>query len=314
MAVTPAERTMLAAARLLAARGMSAADEVLVGALGALGCTELSLRTRGDVPLQPRGGRWVLDAPLRAAGEVHGVLTASADTPFTVDQADLLTGLADLLALTLDAAAGRAARDAGRGVLDAEADRAQVAAAMHETVGQALVTLRYTAEQVAAGRAGAGQLDEPVRAAMAAFRVAHRDLRAYALDAGLRSALREMSVRGGGDRPADDRPALRVEVCAEDPALDALAPPVAVTVQRVAEAALRGAAGKATVAATYDGRGVKLRVESAEIAYDASELDRWARRASALGGELRVTLAGVELDLPAQLPAREGHHDDGPDL
>jgi hypothetical protein len=71
-----------------------------------------------------------------------------------------------------------------------------------------------------------------------------------------------------------------------------------VTAQRVAEAALRGAVGQASIRASFDGLRVKLCVESAEIAYDASELDRWGRRASALGGHLRLRLDGVELDLP----------------
>jgi hypothetical protein len=329
--VAPAEAALATVARLLAARGRDAVPDALVVALAAVGCTELVLRSShagevlgraarlgvplSSVPVQSRGVPWALDVPLRSCGALQGVLTASSDEPFTADQAGVLTGMGDLLALGLSAAGpGDDVADAGRAVLDAEADRAQVATAMHETVGEALVTIRYTADLIASGRCGPGELDEPVRAALAALRVAHRDMRAYALEAGLLSALRELPTRGGGDRPADDRPALQVAVTAEDPRLDALPPPVAVTVQRVAEAALRDAGGRVEVVATYDGQRVKLCVESAEIAYDASELDRWARRASALGGDLRVRPDGVELNLPAQLPAREGHHDNGPDL
>jgi len=74
------------------------------------------------------------------------------------------------------------------------------------------------------------------------------------------------------------------------------------------------------VRAGCDGKTVKLWVESAEIAYDASELTRWGRRARALGGDLWLRPDGVELSLPAVLrpdsttPQREGHHDDGSDL
>jgi signal transduction histidine kinase len=203
--------------------------------------------------------------------------------------------------------------EAGRAVLDEEADRAHVAAALLETVGTAMVTVRYAAEQVAAGRAAAGDLDEPVRAALAAVREAHRDLRAHALEAGLRAALEGLAAQTRADRPDDGRPPLRLSVEASDPALDAVAPPVAVTLERTAQAVLRAAAGHARLWAGVDGSTVKLRVESADNAYDAGELDRWARRVSALGGTLRTGPGGVELDLPAQ-PSAEGHHDHSPDL
>jgi signal transduction histidine kinase len=222
------------------------------------------------------------------------------------------------LTLAADGAAG--AWSAGRAVLDEEADRAQVAATLLDGVGEALVSVRYAAELVAAGHEDRSALEEPVRAALAAIRHAHRDLRAHALEAGLRAALRELPNRWAGDRPDDGMSELRLSVHADDPGLDALPPPIAVVVQRVTEAALRGATGQAAVRAVCEGERVKLFVDSAEIAYDASELNRWARRALALGGDLRLRPDGVELSLPAELPPdrpppqREGHHDDGSDL
>lgn len=325
----PAEPVLAAAARMLAADGVGALDAVLTLAVPALDCADLTLRVPGTareiavatgrrlVPVQPPGERRVLDVSVRAAGRLRGVLTAAAYAPFTVEQAAALSGLADLLALALAAAERPAAGDPGRAVLDDEADRAQAAAALYDSVGQALVTVRYAADLVAGGRASPTTLDEPVQAALSAFREAHRSLRAYALEAGLRTALRELAARGGADRPDDGQPALRLTVVADDPRLDCLPPPIAVTMQRVAEAALRGATGSARLVAAFAAHGVKLVVESAEIAYDASELDRWARRASALGGHLRFRPVGVELDLPASTaPATRliGHHDDGPDL
>jgi hypothetical protein len=303
-------------ARLLAAGRPGAAEEALAVARTALGCV-LEVRgaaergAGGGVPPQGGPDRWVLDLPLRAHDVVYGVLVATADRPFTATQGRGLGGLADLLALA--AAARGDVLPAARAVLDAEADRAQAAADLHATVGQALVTIRYAADQVGAVRPEATALDEPVRAAIAAFRDAHRGLRAHALEAGLRVALREIALRGGGDRPDDGRPPLAVTVEADDPALDNLPPAVAVTVQRVAEAALRGAAGRAKVVAVCDGLGVKLAVQCADIAYDASEMDRWSRRASALGGAVRPRPEGIVLELPVQ-PRPEGHHDDGPDL
>ncbi|MBV9291734.1 MAG: hypothetical protein JO222_04725, partial [Frankiales bacterium] len=225
---------------------------------------------------------------------------ATAGQPFRPEHGELLSAVADLLALTLPATGP--VTDAGRAILDAEADRADVAAALRETVGGALATVRYAAEQLADGRADAAALDDPLRAAAAAVDAVRGEARAYALDAGLRVALRELARRGDGDRPDDGRPDLRVSVTADDPVLDSLPPAVAVAVERVAAAALRNATGRAAVVATYDEEWVKLSVESAEIGYDASELDRWARRASALGGVLRLRLDGVDLELPA--PAR----------
>jgi hypothetical protein len=303
-------------ARLLTAGGPGAVAEALAVVRTALGCTGLLLREAGErasAPVPPQVGpdRWVLDLPVRAQGVVYGVLTAVANRPFTAADGQALGGAADLLALA--AAARGEPLPGARAVLDAEADRAQTAADLHATVGQALVTIRYAADRLVAAGTDPTGLDEPIRIAITAFRQAHRDLRAHALEAGLRVALREIALRGGGDRPDDGRPPLAVNVEADDPALDALPPAVAVTVQRVAEAALRGAAGRASVAVTREPLGVKLTVECADIAYDASELDRWSRRASALGGVLRPRPAGVELELPVR-PRPEGHHDDGPDL
>ena len=187
---------------------------------------------------------------------------------------------------------------AARAILDEEADRAQAAATLYDALGDALVAIRYAADLVATGRADINALDEPVRAALAAFQHAHRDGQAHALTAGLRAALRRLPARFAGDRLDDGTPELRLLVTADDAALDELPPAVAVLLQRIAEVVLRGAVGRATLRATSDGSRVKLCVESAEIAYDASELDRWSRRANALGGDLVVQSGGVELDLP----------------
>ena len=310
-----------AAARLLAVGGPDALDDVMNLLLHRLPCAAVTLR--GSAPVRVLAHRsvrasapaaeWVIDVPMRAAGVLYGVLTAVATRPLRPDQAEVLTGAADVLALALSAQRGADAAAAGRVVLDAEADRAQIAADLLEGVGHALVSVRYAAELVARGRAAESSLDEPVRAALLAVRQAHRDLRAHALEAGLRVALRELADRCGADRPDDGRRPLRVTVEAEDPRLDDVPPPVAVTVQRVAETVLRGASGQARVCAVVDGPTVKLRVESADKAYDASELVRWARRVSALGGVLTDQVGGVEVSLPAQ-PSAEGHHDDSPDL
>jgi len=313
--------------RLLAAHGDSAIPDVLGLTASALGFDDLVLRNaaaatviaRATPPAVPEqrdpSYPWVLDAAVRADDRVLGVLTATAATPFTADRAAALTAVADAVALALAlAATGRRTterrRAAGQAVLDAEADRA-LAAGLHQELEDALVAVRYSAALAATGRIDPADVEEPARAALAAFRHGRRDLRAHALEAGLRAALIGFADRRGGDRPDDGEPILRVSVRAADPSLDEVPPPIAVTVQRVAEAALRGATGHAVVSAAVEQAGVKLRVDSADIACDASELDRWERRVHALGGTLRLQAAGVELTLPA---ATEGSYDDGPDL
>src|SRR6185436_3928686 len=98
-----------------------------------------------------------------------------------------------------------------------------------------------------------------------AYRLAQRDVRSHALQAGLRAALAEVAGRAAADRPDDGQPALRVTVVADDPALDRLSPPIAVTLERVAEALLRGATGQASLRAAVEDRTVKLRADSADI-------------------------------------------------
>ena len=317
---------------MLAGQGRTALPEVLASVSAAVGGAHVLLRASDATtvlaqtralsrPRASRGGApWVLDIPVRSAGALYGVLTVTAGRPFNDADAALLAGVADALALVLAAQDTAHAWSAARAVLDEEAERAQVAATLLDGMGQALVSVRYAAEMVGAGRAEPAALEEPVRAALAALRHAHHDLRAHALEAGLRAALHELADRWAGDRPDDGMSELRLSVHADDPGLDTLAPPVAVTVQRVAEAALRGASGQAVIRAFCTDQRVKLSVESAEIAYDASELNRWARRVLALGGDLRMGPDGVELSLPAELRPegstahREGRHDDGTDL
>jgi hypothetical protein len=324
--------TLATIVRLLAGEGRAALPEVLRSVAAAVGADQLLLRASDTTTVlaqaraerRPGRGRavapCVLDIPVRRTGELYGVLTVTASRPFNGGDATLLAAVADLLALLLAADDTAHAWAAGRAVLDEEAERAQVAATLLDGVGEAMVSVRYAAELVEAGRAEPAALEEPVRAALAALRHAHRDLRAHALESGLRAALHQLPDRWAGDRLDDGMSELRLTVDASDHRLDTLAPPIAVTVQRVAEAALRGASGRAVIRAYCADQRVKLSVESAEIAYDASELNRWARRVLALGGDLRLRPEGVELSLPVELrpegstPHREGRHDDGTDL
>ncbi|HMC68041.1 MAG TPA: hypothetical protein VKJ07_02705, partial [Mycobacteriales bacterium] len=261
--------------------------------------TSVLARARCEgVPTQRDQRAYVIDVPVRRLTELAAVLTVRANRPLTDSDATLVNGLAATVALAVAADPTAAAWSAARAILDEEADRAQAAATLYDGLGDALVAIRYAAELVSGGRAGVGALDEPVRAALMAFHHAHRDGQAHALTVGLRAALRQLPARFAGDRLDDGMPELRLNVIADDVELDELPPSIAVLVQRIAEVVLRGAVGQASLRATSDGSGVKLWVGSAEIAYDASELSRWSRRASALGGDLAVRSGGVELDLP----------------
>ena len=311
----PRRRTFAAAAplaqaaRRLAGGGLDALPEALTDFAAALELSDIVLRTPDRttviarsqcerIAVQPQRRPYVLDVPVRRTTELAGVLAVSATRPLTDGDAALVSGLGAVIALALAADPAPAAWSAARSILDEEADRAQSAAVLSEGLGDALVAIRYAAELVAAGRTDVSALDEPVRAALTAFHHAHRDGQAHALTVGLRAALNQLPERFAGDRLDDGMPELRVSVTAADARLDELPPAVAVLVQRIAEMALRGACGQANLRVSIGGSRVKLLVESAEIAYDASELGRWSRRASALGGDLLARSGGVELEVP----------------
>jgi len=312
---------VLAALRLLAEGGEQAPADVLRLTLDAQpGLEALVLRTApggavlaaaqrsGAAALRGRtqSDSWVLDIPVRGRGAALGVLTATSSTGFTAADGEMLRGIADAFALATATPAGTSL-PAAQVILDSEADRALVAAELDESVAEALVALRHI---------GAGRVDESAAVALADVRRIARELRARALDDGLRRALRGLTARGA-------------RVHAQDAALDLLPPPVAVLVQRVAEAVCRAAVGQTQVTATTDQDTVKLRVESADNAIDASEVERWRRRARAFRGELSQWPWGVELTLPKGTGSSakgtgnnatdttrddEGRHDDRLDL
>src|SRR4051794_5260408 len=142
LAVGPAD-VLATAVRLLAVHGAEAVGEVLTLTRSAVGCAGItlrgpdvapltSLRTVPAVPAQDTGERYELDVPVRVGNRFHGVLTATAVWPFDPDQGQLLGAVADLIALALQAAVDDDHDPVAGGwvVLDAEADRAQVAAGL----------------------------------------------------------------------------------------------------------------------------------------------------------------------------------------
>ena len=299
-----ADGTISTLARLLAAEGLPGLGKALQVLADAVGARRVVLRSLPDgVPLARSDRPFdliadessaaparTLQIPVRRRGHILGLLTVTSASPLNDQAADVISAAADVIALAL-AAVPASYETSTQAVLDGEADRAQLAAEVDERLRESLVALRHTDPAHAAGA---------VTAALAAARDIVRELRATALHGGLRRALAEL--RGTG-----------VAVHASDPALDRLSPAVAVVVERVAEVVVRTAVGTVQIAATVGNRAVKLSAESADNAVDVSELERWARRARALGGELRYWPGGVELNLPAG-PIDEGRHDHGPHL
>jgi len=287
---------LLAVVRLLAehgADGVRLAVELLHNRYDA----HLTLRTMPDgtvvaqapavVPAQRRPAEdqpCLLDLPVRHAGATLAVLSVSRRRPLSARAADMLRAVADALGLALTAMRA-SPRAAAQTVLDAEADRAQLAEDIAD-LRAALVALRHT---------DPADVPTAVTAALAAVRDIGHELRATALVDGLPAVLAGMTAAGA-----------QVEVDGVD--LDRLAPAVAVLAQRVVEAATRGSVETALIVAIARGNRVKLSAECADNSMDAFELDRWARRARALGGDLRHWPGAVELTLP--MPASDEGNDD----
>lgn len=250
-----------------------ALDRALALARRALHLTGLALHPAGSsVPAQRAEDGYVLAVPVRV-GDAVQVVTAEADRPFDSALAETVVEFAGFLAELADAG------PASQAVLDLEADRAQIAAEL-DVVADALVRAKHSAIEPA-------DVDA-VEHALTLLRREQRRLRAQSLDAGLASALQQAGLTVLGD----------VE------RLAAIPPALAVAVQRVAEALRREASGDSDeagqISVEFTDLVVKFRLDSAEKIRDASELDRWGRRVSALGGELSVQPGGVELRLPAR--------------
>jgi hypothetical protein len=253
-------------------------DRALALARAALGLSSLQLRTTGDgVPAQRADGSgYLLVVPVRL-GESVQILSAVADRPFDAATADALVELGPLLAALLPDGAVRSAELA---LLDAEADNAQIAAEL-DVVTAALVSARH------ASPGGDGAAEVALDEAVSAVRRLQRQLRAESLDAGPAAALARLGAVVTGDTSV----------------LAGLRPALAVAVQRVAETLQRlDESGQLGVEITE--LTVKFRVGHADKVRDASELERWCRRVSALGGELVRLPDGVELQLTR--PRHEG--------
>jgi hypothetical protein len=289
----PADVDALAAvARSLAAHGLDGLGEALA-VLGAAVSGRAAVRR---VPRQrsTRRGGVLLDVPLRIAGSAYGVLEVRTRMPLDASGAALVTAAADIVCLAFAASESAGEQE----MLDAEADLAAVASLLRDTVGQALVAARYAADLAVLGRLPVEAVPEALQAALRALGGVLGDLRSRAVDGRLGAALRELSgVRSAAD-DGEGSDAVQVVVRAEDPALDELPASVGMLALRVVLAALARPPATVRVNARVIDDRLKLDVTCAENPYDAPTLERWARRASALGGLLECHDHGVSLTVP----------------
>lgn len=315
-----ADDVVAAAARLLAVHGLGALPDVLALVAGAAHADSVVVREPHApgriVAAYPRAPlssseQSALDVPLRVAGRLHAVLTAYSPSVFTGSDAAVLCGVSDVVALAVAVTA--AGSDPAQALLDAEADRADMAAQLHDTVGQALVAARYSADLVLAGQVDPQTVADGLAAALWSLRACLHDLRGRAADGRLGSVLTDLARDYASRRAAGegDLPVVRLRGV-DAPGIDRLPAPVAVLGHRVVEAALAGVTGHVTVTVAVRSNRLKLSVEGAENPCDTGALDRWTRRASALGGELVQVWNGVRLEVPTT--AAEERHDDGSHL
>jgi signal transduction histidine kinase len=170
---------------------------------------------------------------------------------------------------------------------DVERDRDELADALHDGPVQSLVFARYASD--AAVRGG------DVAAAREAVQAALVDARRFLWQlrprggSGLVEALDQLSthlVESGG-RP--------IGVLGDVAAATALRGGPAVTAYRLVQAVARPQASAVRVILRTDGTSLRLDVEGG-AALESPE--RWARRAAALGGDLRTSAGRIRLVLP----------------
>ena len=232
----------------------------------------------------------VLSLPLRVRGRVAGFLTVVADARLDPTDVALVEAHADLLALTL--VADQDAVDSAGRVLEEEADRAEVAADLHEGPMACLVAARYALDSAADLTAAGNALQH----AWVELRRIVLGQRARGLDGDLAGALRSLATE------------LTRTGCPVDLRLTAIEPgsvpaPAAVTAYRAVVAALRGVHGPVTITAGRSPAGdLNVAVTGAEDVVDAGAIDRWARRIRALGGTVERRPDGLTLHLPGLSP------------
>lgn len=322
-----------AATRRLSEDGVGAVPEALGMLSAASGCA--AVVDQPGVGPDPVGdadtGEDTLRVPLREGRRLVGVLELTpappAGSPWAAGSA-ALTLFADVLAMSVGCARTAAAARTGAAqfLLADEADRAQLAAGLHDGLVQALVAARYLIDL-------AVQPDAQSAASASLLRNAREAVRDALAEA--RHLLGWLRPRSGSNVPvvpelesmvareAARNPAMRV-LLDIDPSADIPVPPVvAAAAYRLVQSAVDSAHAQLLHAEATDRRpggdggdggdggelhiGVRGRTSSFELTFPAELADgscaamaRWLDRAKLLGGSARIKQGTLVVQLPVE--------------
>jgi signal transduction histidine kinase len=280
--------------RALARGGADAPSEAVRAVAKALDGSTVVLRAADEsrAVLATSGdssGRYRLDLPLRSGESLVGNLTVHSARPLPAHAQRLLPAVGDALALALHLAEATGALE--QSLLDAEADRAELAHDLHEGIAQTVVAARHAVSVHAEASTVSAVL---ARAGREGRRMVGL-LRPRAVDGDLGRALHAL---------ASDLTSTGTPVVIDCVAVPLLPSALATLAYRVVTASVREEIGSIRVQVRLiRAETLLVTVTGMVDAMDAGVAARWRRRVQAAGGVLEVTVDSVRVELP--VPADE---------